>query len=191
MSRFATGFAGGRGRKILPEETTDNAGPHVMTSSTAYARHVGSGDDPLTELDVVGFIHGVAAVAGGGGGGLNWAEFAIATSPSPSRMPANLNLTIHGFAAVTAEALAAGAGSAMVRKAITGLRIPPDSHLWVLTATAFEVVNMTMRYAQADSQGRFRTRAACRPSLNLGAPLAFATTAPVAASVMLLFAHLP
>lgn len=191
MPRFGIGFGGGRGRKILPDELIDTLGPHAMVSSTAYARYVGHTDDPLTELDVVGFIHGAAAVAGGGGAGLNWAEFAIAISGNPARMPANLDLTILGTADVTTEALNAGAGSALKKKTIAALRIPAGAHLWVLASTAFQTTNMTMRYGNSDGQGRFRTRAACRPSLNLNAPLAFATTAPTVASVMALYAHLP
>ncbi len=191
MPRFGIGFGGGRGRKILPDELGDSLGPHAMVSSTAYARYVGPTDDPLTELDVAGYIHGVAAVAGGGGAALNWAEFAIAISANPARMAANLDLTILGTADVTNEALNAGAGSAIKRKTILGLRIPAGAHLWVLASTAFQTTNMTMRYANSDGQGRWRTRAACQPSLNLNAPLAFATTAPAAAAVMLLYAHLP
>lgn len=164
---------------------TDNGGPFDMTSSVAYARYVGHTDRDITAGELYGYIHGVAAVAGGGGESLNWAEFAIAEGAEPtSAFQASLNLTIRKAVSVNTEALNAGAGTVNVAKAISGFVIPRDIGLWIIAATAYQTTNMALRFPSgADVFGYVRSRAACRPSLNLNTPLAFTTGAPVAALV--------
>ena len=175
-------FSGGtNGSRVLTVPVVDTSSI-VTTAGKCYARYLGRWSVPLTTIDLLFYIHGVAAVAGGGGPTLNWAELAIGTSPTTDIFSTNINLTALAYVSIDTEAKIAS--TTCYKKTLSGIIIPANTDMWIMIAGSYQTTQMSLRSCSVpDIRGAGRTKTSYQPSLNIGSAQAFTGTPGVGLTI--------
>lgn len=149
----------------------ENTGSLTTTAARCYAKYWGARSRVIGAMDVMAYIHGVAAATTG------YAEVGIGTSVAADLYANSVDITLLGFASIDTE-VKAGA-TASTRKSITGLSIPANRDIWVLCVASYDTTQASFRTAGTgggDTRGYTRIAASTRISTNLGVAVAFTWT---------------
>lgn len=162
---------------LTPEQTPGGSGSVVSTAGTAYVKYAGRWPVAIAAIDVLLYVHGVAAA------GVGWAEAAAYTSPDLNRTNFDTNsesipLTVCGYTDIEAEVKTAATVGYWKRVTLTN-PIPPDTEIWVGFASSFASTQASFRIPSEHSiMGIGKTLAdatgaTTRPSLNIGTARTF------------------
>lgn len=140
-----------------------------VVDQRCYARYLGRWPVPLQRMAV---WFSVTAVPPGAAGG-DWAEVAIATG-TPDIPGGDLDLTPIGATDVASDLLL---GGARYFGTLVEASIPATAHLWALFSIHLTLAATSVSVLQGgEFMGLAAYRDSCRPSTNIGTPLAFVST---------------